>query len=166
MKPWSTRLAAGWRVEAADWPEREMEHVAFVEGSFVLGQEEATPSLWKLLERLPALQWVAGQMALAALFAALAGAATGEAAAGPALGRRPPGRSCRGARGAARGEPARRESRSTCLIAIASGAAGMLRVRGPPRGPRRAGRPATETGPDAVLAASGEKAPAQSPKNT
>ena len=56
----------------AGWPDRETDHVAFVEGTFVLGGEEATPSLWKLLERLPALKWVAVQMAVAALFAALA----------------------------------------------------------------------------------------------
>ncbi len=59
-------------VRVAEWPPREMQNVAFVEGSYVLAEEEATPSLWKLLQRLPVLKWVAGQMAVAAFFAALA----------------------------------------------------------------------------------------------
>ena len=37
-----------------------------------MGEFEGTPSLWKLLERLPVLRWVAIQMALAAVFASLA----------------------------------------------------------------------------------------------
>jgi hypothetical protein len=59
-------------IRVAEWPQREIQNVAFVEGSFVLGEEEGTPSLWRLLQRLPALKWVAGQMAVAAIFAALA----------------------------------------------------------------------------------------------
>ena len=144
-----------------------MEHVAFVEGSFVLGQEEATPSLWKLLERLPALQWVAGQMALAALFAALARA--------PRLGRPRPDPPSGADRPAAHAEAL------GALLAASRATRESLDLldryrqwrRGhAPRAPaRRAGRvrasrPATETGPDPVLAASGEKAPAQSPETT
>ncbi len=68
VKPGRRPLA----VRVAEWPDGEMQQVAFVEGSFVLSEEEGTPSFWKLLERLPALRWVAMQMALAGVIASLA----------------------------------------------------------------------------------------------
>jgi hypothetical protein len=55
-----------------DWAGDEPNHVALVEGSFVLGGLEATPSLFALLKRLPVLRWVAIQLGLAGLLAALA----------------------------------------------------------------------------------------------
>ncbi len=144
-----------------------MEHVAFVEGSFVLGQEEATPSLWKLLERLPALA-VGGR-------ADGAGRALRRAARAPRLGRPRPDPPSGADRPAAHAEAL------GALLAASRATRESLELldryrqwrRGhAPRAPARragrvrAGRPATETGPDAVLAASGEKAPAQSPENT
>jgi hypothetical protein len=55
-----------------DWASTGEEHVALVDGSFVLGGPETMPSLWDLLWRLPLLRWVAAQFGLAALMAALA----------------------------------------------------------------------------------------------
>jgi hypothetical protein len=62
----------GLAVRVAEWPDGEMQHVAFVDGSYVMSEDEGTPSLWKLMQRLPAFRWVAIQMALAGVFAALA----------------------------------------------------------------------------------------------
>ncbi len=60
-------------LRVAEWPEGQMENIAFVEGSFVLSEEGVgMPSIWQLMERLPPFRWVAGQLAVAALFAALA----------------------------------------------------------------------------------------------
>jgi hypothetical protein len=56
----------------AEWPTGPRQQIAFVEGSFLLNDEAGMPTLWKLMQRLPALRWVAIQMALAALLAALA----------------------------------------------------------------------------------------------
>jgi uncharacterized protein DUF4350 len=56
----------------AGWPESEMQHVAFVEGSSPTGAVEGNPSLWALLGRLPVLRWVAIQMAVAGVLASLA----------------------------------------------------------------------------------------------
>jgi hypothetical protein len=56
----------------AEWPADVAQQVAFVDGAFVTSGEEGPPTLWKLLKRLPDLRWVAAQMGLAALFAALA----------------------------------------------------------------------------------------------
>jgi hypothetical protein len=56
----------------ADWPEREKQQIAFVEGSSPTSDVEGGPSLWDLLGRLPVLRWVAIQMAVAGLLASLA----------------------------------------------------------------------------------------------
>ncbi len=57
----------------AEWSNGQMQNIAFVDGSFVLSEDDVgMPSLWQLMERLPQFRWVAGQLALAALFAALA----------------------------------------------------------------------------------------------
>jgi len=55
-----------------DWPGSAAERVALVEGSFVLAGRAAAPSLWDLLKRLPAFRWIAVQVGLAGLLAALA----------------------------------------------------------------------------------------------
>jgi hypothetical protein len=65
----------------ADWPNRDGRRVALVEGSYPLEAEEAQ-TIWTLFVRVPALQWVAIQLGLAGLFAALARA--------PRLGRARP----------------------------------------------------------------------------
>ena len=77
----------------AEWPDQEMQQVAFVEGSYVMSEEEGVPSLWKLMQRLPPLKWVAIQMFVAGIFAALA-RRRGWAGRGPTrprarIGRRP-----------------------------------------------------------------------------
>jgi Domain of unknown function (DUF4350) len=59
-------------LRVAEWPLGGQLQIAFVEGSFVLSEEAGMPSLWQLMERLPPFRWVAGQMAVAALVAALA----------------------------------------------------------------------------------------------
>jgi hypothetical protein len=59
-------------LRVADWPEGQMQNVAFVEGSFVMDGEQETITLWKLIKRFPSFRWVAFQMALAGAFAALA----------------------------------------------------------------------------------------------
>ena len=53
---------AGWRGQ----------HIAFVEGSFVLERGSGILPLWELMERLPSFRWVGDQMLVAALLAALA----------------------------------------------------------------------------------------------
>jgi hypothetical protein len=55
-----------------EWPAGEARQVALVEGAHVLGADEETPSIWNLLRRISTLRWVAIQMGLAALLAALA----------------------------------------------------------------------------------------------
>jgi len=55
-----------------EWPESEGQRVALVEGSFVLAGHEGAPSLWDLLKRQPILRWIAIQLGLAGLLAALA----------------------------------------------------------------------------------------------
>jgi hypothetical protein len=63
----------GLAVRVADWPEAGvMQHVAFVEGSFVMGGADDTSTLWELMQRLLSFRWVALQLALAGLIAALA----------------------------------------------------------------------------------------------
>ncbi len=55
-----------------DWIGPDRHRIALVEGSFVLGGAGEPPSLWQLLGRLASLRWIAVQIGLAALFAALA----------------------------------------------------------------------------------------------
>jgi len=55
-----------------EWPGSAGERIALVEGWFVLAGQEGTPNLWDLLKRLPALRWIAIQLGLAGLLAALA----------------------------------------------------------------------------------------------
>ena len=55
-----------------DWVTGASDRVAMVDGPSVLGDAEGMPSLWDLLWRIPPLRWVAIQMGLAALLAALA----------------------------------------------------------------------------------------------
>jgi hypothetical protein len=55
-----------------DWVNGGSEHVAMVDGPSVLGEGAGMPSLWDLLWRIPPLRWVAIQVGLAALLAALA----------------------------------------------------------------------------------------------
>jgi len=55
-----------------DWIGPDRCRVALVEGSFVMGEAGGPPSLWQLLLRLPSFRWIAAQMLVAALFAALA----------------------------------------------------------------------------------------------
>src|SRR5262249_59454403 len=69
-------------LRVADWPEGRAQHVAFVEGSFLMGGAEETSTIWELMERLLSFRWVAIQMALAGTLAALARA--------PRLGRARP----------------------------------------------------------------------------
>jgi hypothetical protein len=59
-------------LRVADWPESRSQHVAFVEGSFVMGGAEETSTIWELMERLLSFRWVAIQMAIAGTLAALA----------------------------------------------------------------------------------------------
>jgi hypothetical protein len=59
-------------LRVADWPKGRMQNIAFVEGSFVMDGEQETITLWKLMQRLLSFRWVAIQMALAGVFAALA----------------------------------------------------------------------------------------------
>ncbi len=56
----------------AEWPESGAQQIAFVEGASPMGAVESSPSLWALLGRLPMLRWVAIQMAVAGVLAALA----------------------------------------------------------------------------------------------
>ncbi|MFI5455157.1 MAG: hypothetical protein ACHRXM_06860 [Isosphaerales bacterium] len=55
-----------------EWPASAGQRVALVEGSFVLAGQEGAPNLWDLLKRLPVLRWIAIQLGLAGLLAALA----------------------------------------------------------------------------------------------
>jgi hypothetical protein len=55
-----------------DWIGADRCRIALVEGSFVLGDSEGPPSLWQLLKRLPNFRWIAAQIGVAALLAALA----------------------------------------------------------------------------------------------
>ena len=59
-------------LRVADWPGGQMQNIAFVEGSFVMGGEEETITIWKLMQRFLSFRWVAIQMALAGAIAALA----------------------------------------------------------------------------------------------
>ena len=54
-----------------DWTGAGAGNVAMVEGAHVLGEIEM-PTIWSLLKRLPVFRWVAIQVGLAALMAALA----------------------------------------------------------------------------------------------
>jgi len=65
-----------------EWAGGDGRPIALVEGSFVMGGPQGPPSLWDLVKRLPALRWVAIQLSLAGLLAALARA--------PRLGRPKP----------------------------------------------------------------------------
>ncbi|MGO9469204.1 MAG: hypothetical protein ACLQIB_42550 [Isosphaeraceae bacterium] len=55
-----------------DWIGPDRHRIALVEGSFILGEADEPLSLWQLLRRLASLRWIAVQIGLAALFAALA----------------------------------------------------------------------------------------------
>jgi len=55
-----------------DWPGRAGQRIALVEGSFVLAGQQDAPRLWDLLKRQPTLRWIAIQLGLAGLLAALA----------------------------------------------------------------------------------------------
>lgn len=63
------RPLAEWVLE---WPKSEHQRIAMVEGSNILAGAAAPPSLWDLLKRLPTLRWIAIQLGLAGLLAALA----------------------------------------------------------------------------------------------
>jgi len=65
-----------------EWAGDDGRPIALVEGSFVMGGPQGPPSLWDLVKRLTALRWVAIQLSLAGLLAALARA--------PRLGRPKP----------------------------------------------------------------------------
>jgi hypothetical protein len=56
----------------ADWPQSSGERIALLEGSFVLAGEQGMPTIWDLFGRVPALLWVAIQLGLAGVLAALA----------------------------------------------------------------------------------------------
>jgi hypothetical protein len=58
-----------------DWPGKAVQRIALLEGSFVLGGEAREPGLWDLLRKQPTLRWIALQLGLAGLLAALARAA-------------------------------------------------------------------------------------------
>ena len=55
-----------------DWPGSEAQRIALLEGSFVLEGHAGSPGLWELLARQPILRWIAAQLGLAGLLAALA----------------------------------------------------------------------------------------------
>jgi hypothetical protein len=57
--------------QVADWPVSFGDQVALVEGGYVL-DDGRMPTLWDLLRRIAALRWVAIQVGLAGLIAALA----------------------------------------------------------------------------------------------
>jgi hypothetical protein len=76
----SARRQLAQRVVA--WAGDDRRPIALVEGSFVMGGPQGPPSLWDLVKRLTALRWVAIQLSLAGLLAALARA--------PRLGRPKP----------------------------------------------------------------------------
>jgi hypothetical protein len=76
----SARRPLAERVVA--WARDDRRPIALVEGSFVMGGPQGPPSLWDLVKRLTALRWVAIQLSLAGLLAALARA--------PRLGRPKP----------------------------------------------------------------------------
>ncbi len=59
-------------LRVAEWPDREQQQIAMIESSYVTSDEEETTTLWKLLERMLSFRWVAIQMAIAGVFAALA----------------------------------------------------------------------------------------------
>src|SRR5262249_58473704 len=65
-----------------EWAGRGRQRVALVEGSYILTDEKGPPGLWDLLGRQPILRWIAIQLGLAGLLAALARA--------PRLGRPKP----------------------------------------------------------------------------
>jgi plasmid stabilization system protein ParE len=54
------------------WTGTGGQSVALVEGSYLLGGRERTPTIWDLLKRLPELRWAAIHLGLAGLIAALA----------------------------------------------------------------------------------------------
>jgi hypothetical protein len=56
----------------AEWPDQQNQQIAFVEGPFVMAGEEGTITIWHLMKTMPSFRWVAIQMALAGIFAALA----------------------------------------------------------------------------------------------
>jgi hypothetical protein len=55
-----------------EWAGAAPQQIALLEGSFVLAGAESQPGLWELLKKLPALRWIAVQLGLAGLLAALA----------------------------------------------------------------------------------------------
>ena len=59
-------------LRVAEWPDRELQQIAMLESSYVTSDEEETTTLWKLIERMLSFRWVAIQMAIAGVFAALA----------------------------------------------------------------------------------------------
>ncbi|QDV34199.1 DUF4350 domain-containing protein [Tautonia plasticadhaerens] len=58
-------------VRAAGWAGEEPRNVAFVEGSFLLGEETPMPTPWDVIRQIPALGVVAGHFLALALAAAL-----------------------------------------------------------------------------------------------
>ena len=59
-------------LRVAEWPDRELQQIAMIESSYVTSDEEETITLWKLIARMLSFRWVAIQMAIAGVFAALA----------------------------------------------------------------------------------------------
>jgi len=55
-----------------DWIGPDRFQIALVEGAYVLGGPDAPPSLWQLLKRQPSFRWIAVQVGVAAVLAALA----------------------------------------------------------------------------------------------
>jgi hypothetical protein len=68
--------------KVVEWHERAHERIAMIEGRNILAAQQEPPTLWELLHRLPKVRWIAIQLGLAGLFAALARA--------PRLGRARP----------------------------------------------------------------------------
>ena len=108
----SRRRAGRWPSGCSNGPGAKHQRIALVEGSYVLAGAAAPPSLWDLLKRLPTLRWVAIQLGLAGLLAALARAPRlGRPRPDPASGADRPGGPCRGDRGSARAAGRRPEAR-------------------------------------------------------
>jgi hypothetical protein len=59
-------------LRVADWANGATQHVAFIEGSFVMRGEEEMRTIWELMGLLPSFRWVLIQMFFAGVFAALA----------------------------------------------------------------------------------------------
>jgi hypothetical protein len=68
VKAARTRLLAS----VLDWIGQDRCRIALVEGSFVLEEAQQPLSVWQLLQRLASFRWIAIQIGIAAIFAALA----------------------------------------------------------------------------------------------